>query len=159
MHIVRDPGGFLNSLTKRLWSKLDMEKVVRGNRDRLAGLAACHPIWAQRFGDIATLSAVESELWYWRYAVETIHEAGAGNPRDQLVKYEELTRNPTEISDAIYQGCGLEWNTAIEQEIQKMSGESQAIATTGRHQLDADQAATVERVLHNSVMQDWVHVG
>ena len=75
------PGGFLNSLTKRLWSKLDMEKVVRhGNRDRLAGLAACHPIWTQRFGDIATLSAVESELWYWRYAVETIHEAGVGNP-------------------------------------------------------------------------------
>jgi hypothetical protein len=155
VHIVRHPGGYLNSLTNRLWSTLDMEKVGHDNRERLAKIAACHPIWADRFGDLTALSPIETELWYWRYAGETIHEAGTGNPRYQLVKYEELTRSPTEIGRSVYQGCGLDWTASIDRGIQQMSAESQAIAAAWRDRLNADQVAAVEQILRDSLMRDW----
>ena len=155
VHIVRHPGGYLNSLTKRLWSAHDMRKVESDNRERLAEIATFDPSWADRFGDLAALSPVETELWYWRYASETIHQAGVGNPRYQIVKYEELTRNPIGVSRSVYQGCGLAWNAAIERGIEQMSTESQAIAAAWRDRLDAHQVAAVERVLHDSLMRDW----
>ena len=95
------------------------------------------------------------ELWYWRYASETIHDAGSGDPRYQLVRYEELTRNPIEISRSIFQCCGLEWNAAIEQSIRELSVKSEAIASAWRTRLNADQVAAVEEVLGESPMQDW----
>lgn len=155
VHIVRHPGGYLNSLTKRLWSKLDMGKVEQDNRERLAQIAARDPIWSERFGDLAALSPVETELWYWRYASETIHQTGAENPRYQLVKYEELTRNPIEISRSVFQGCGVDWNGAIEQGVRQMSVESQAIAAAWRDRLNAEHVAMVERVLYDSPMRVW----
>ena len=132
-----------------------MAKVERDNRERLAKIAACDPVWSERFGNLDALSTLEMELWYWRYAGETIHHAGAGNPRYQLVRYEELTRNPTEISRSVFQGCGLEWNAVIEQAIRELSVESEAIAAAWRTRLSADHVSAVERVLGESPMQDW----
>ena len=155
VHIVRHPGGFLNSLMKRLWSQLDMETVVRDNRERLARIAAVDPIWASRFGDLDTLSPVEAELWYWRYSSETIHQAGEVNPRYQLVKYEELTNDPVEVSRSVYRGCGLDWDDTIERAIRQMSGESQAIARAWEQKLNSEQIAAVQGILPDSLMRDW----
>ena len=155
LHIVRHPGGFLNSLMKRLWSELDMETVARDNRERLARIAATDPVWACRFRDVDTLSPVETELWYWRYSSETIHQAGEGSPHYQLVKYEELTGNPQEVSRAVYRGCGLAWNDTIEQAIHQKSGESQSIAAAWETKLASEAIAAVKRILGDCAMRDW----
>jgi len=155
LHIVRHPGGYLNSLINRWWSTADMGRVERDNRDRLAHVAASDPVWEDRFGDLGALSLVETEFWYWRYCTETIHQAGERNPRYQLVKYEDLTRNPVETSRSIYRACGLDWDNAVERAIRRSSTDSQALASTWRGKLSAEQIAMVEWVLHDSLMRDW----
>jgi len=155
LHIVRHPGGYLNSLINRWWSTADMGRVERDNRDRLAQVAASDPVWGDRFGDLGALSAVEAELWYWRYCTETIYQAGEGNPRYQLIKYEELTRNPVETSRSIYRSCDLDWDDAVERAIRRSSTDSQAIASMWRDKLSAEQIAMVEWVLHDSLMRNW----
>ena len=155
LHIVRHPGGYLNSLINRWWSTADMGRVERENRERLAQVAAADPIWANWFGDLGALSPVETELWYWRYCSETIHQTGEGNPRYQLIKYEELACNPVETSRSIYRGCDLDWDDAVERDIRQSSRDSQAIVWTWRGKLSAEQIAMVEWVLHDSLMRDW----
>jgi hypothetical protein len=155
VHIVRHPGGYLNSLMNRWWSTADMGAVERENRELLDRVAACDPVWTDRFGDLGALSPVETELWYWRCCGETIHRAGEGNPRYQLVKYEELTQNPLETSRSIYRGCGLDWDDAVEQAIRHSSSESPAIASAWRDKLSAEQVKVVERILDDSLMRDW----
>jgi hypothetical protein len=154
VHIVRHPGGYLNSLRKRMWSELDTAKVVQDNRDRLARVAASDPVWADQFGDLEALSAVEAELWYWRYAGETIHQAGEGNPRYHLVAYEELTRNPVGLSRALFRACGLDWDEAVEQAIERISEGSQAIAAAWREQLSGAEVRLIEQILRESPLRD-----
>ena len=148
-------GGFLNSLINRWWSTADMGKVERDNCERLAHVAASDSIWARRFGDLAALSPIETELWYWRYCSETIHQAGEGNPRYQLVKYEDLACNPVETSRSVYRGCDLDWDNTIEHAIRQSSNDSQAIASRWRNKLGDKHVALVEQVLRDSVMRDW----
>jgi hypothetical protein len=155
VQIVRHPGGFLNSLMNRLWSRSDMGEVERANRELLVQIAACDPDWGDRFGDLAALSTVETELWYWRYAAEMIHRAGAGNPRYRLVKYEELTRDPVETSRSLYRSCGLDWDDAVERAIRRSSQESPAIASAWGGKLGAAEREAVERILDGSLMRDW----
>jgi hypothetical protein len=156
LHIVRHPGGFLNSYIKRWLSyQADQEEVARANRNVLVQIVAHEPEWAERFGDIAAMSLLESELWYWVYCAETIHRAGEGNPRYQLVNYLDLARDPVEVSRALYRGCGLDWDNAIEQAIRRSSQESESIASAWRRALDAEQIALVERILAKSTMGTW----
>jgi hypothetical protein len=156
LHIVRHPGGYLNSLIKRWLSRQkDRAAVESVNRALLAQVAAHDPAWAARFGDPGTLSLIEAELWYWLYCAETIDRVGAGNPRYQLIKYEELTRNPVEVSRSLYRGCGLDWDETIEQAIRRTAGESDAIAAAWRDKLDPEYVALVERILDAGVVRDW----
>jgi hypothetical protein len=156
LHIVRDPGGFLNSYIKR-WLSLqaDLEEVTHVNRNILSQIAAHEPDWAERFGNIEGMSLLESELWYWVYCSETIHKAGEGNPRYQLILYGNLVRDPVETSRSLYQDCGLEWDDSIEQAIRRSSQRSGEIATAWQHALDAEQIALVERILEQSAMRTW----
>jgi hypothetical protein len=155
LHIVRHPGGYLNSLISRWWSSVpDMKAVEQINRERLIQVAAADRTWGERFGDVSALSPVETELWYWRYACETIHQFGEGNPRYQLVKYEELACNPVETSRAIYQRFGLDWDDAIEQAIRQSSLDARASVSAWRSKLNAEQIATVDWVLRDSSMRD-----
>lgn len=154
IHIVRHPGGFLNSMMKRVWSRTSIEDVARSNRELLQ-VVATDPAWAARFGDLDAISPLEAEIWFWRYATETLHRAGAGNPRYQLIIYEDLAANPVEVSRAVYRGCGLDWDEAIEGRIRQMSNQSRAIARAWRDRLNPDQVAHVERILGGSPVCDW----
>src|SRR5947207_2507909 len=54
LHIVRHPGGFLNSYIKRWLSyQANREQVERMNRDMLVTVASHEPAWAERFADPA----------------------------------------------------------------------------------------------------------
>ena len=80
IHIVRHPGAYLHSWSSRFLSRNDGEAVRRDNLARLRIVASANPEWGERFGDPERLSTEESELWFWLYAVETIHAAGDGSP-------------------------------------------------------------------------------
>jgi hypothetical protein len=156
VHIVRNPGGFLNSIITRWHSQqASLEPAWRFNRDLLARIAAQESVWASRFGDVEAMSMQETELWMWRYSSETIHRAGAGNPRYQLVIYEEFATNPVAISRSLYQSLNLDWDETIERAIRGMSGESRAIASAWRDRLDAEQIALVKRILSDSLIRHW----
>ena len=98
---------------------------------------------------------MESEIWYWTYCNELIHQAGAGNPRYHLIKYEELAHYPVETSRAIYRAIDLDWSDSIERYTRKSSTRSREIAAEWRRKLDPEQVAQIERVLDVSLMRDW----
>jgi len=155
LHIVRHPGGFLNSWRNRFLRDRDAVAVHTANLARLQEVAAADTAWAQRFGAIERLSLEESELWYWRYATEEIHATGVGSSQYKLVIYEQLAANPVAVMREVYASCGLDWGAAIERAIVRSARESQQLAGAWRQRLDAGEVARVEGILHNSPMQGW----
>jgi hypothetical protein len=147
------PGGCLSSLIHRWCSTADRGTAEHQNRQRLGQVAASEPIWADRFGDLGALSPVQMELWFWRYCSETIHQTTEGNPRCQLVKYEEFSCNSVATSRSTYRGCDRDGDDAIERAIRQSSNDFHAVAT-GRCKLSAEQMAQAEWVLRYSLMRD-----
>jgi hypothetical protein len=155
VHIVRHPGGFLNSWRTRFLNKHDRTEVTLANRERLRAIATREPDWAALFGDFEQMSAEESELWFWRYCCEVTDGKGAGSSRYLLVIYEQLTQRTLEISRTLYEACGLEWTKSIARRIERTSASSQAIASTWRTKLNRDEMELVERVLDGSALSTW----
>jgi len=154
LHIVRHPGGYLHSWKNRYRSGHD-EKVIRDmNRARLEDIAREQPEWGQRFGDVAGMSTVESELWFWCYASETIDRAGVGRPAYLRIIYEELAANPVPIVRRCYDLCGLGWSEAIERAVIGASQVSQTIASKWRSGLADDEIESVLRILRQSALSD-----
>jgi hypothetical protein len=90
IHIVRHPGGRLNSWLNRFLSTRDAEAIDQRNKARLKQVLEIAPEWKDLIGDIDTMSIVESETWFWRYVTETIHRAGEGAKNYKLIIYEHL---------------------------------------------------------------------
>lgn len=154
-HIVRHPGGFLNSWRNRHVSKHNETFVRAENRKRLDEIRQRFPAWSDRFGDIDAMSVVESELWYWRYATETINAAGAGRSNYHLVLYEHLAADPPGVARRIFDFAELEWTSDVEHRIRATSNESEALAAAWRSKLSTDDVAAIERVMTGSVMERW----
>jgi hypothetical protein len=155
VHIVRHPGGFLNSWRNRHLGVHDPEEVRTENRNRLDVIRTAHPEWAGRFGDIDAMAVGESELWYWRYATETINAAGAGKPQYHLILYEHLAADPTAVMRRVFEFSGLEWDDRIARRVRARSTESTSIAAAWRSKLSKEEVAHVERVLAGSPMERW----
>lgn len=152
-HIVRHPGGFLNSYLNRWLARHDRHTVAALNRDRLRQIAEVDDEWADRFGDMDAMSAEAAELWFWRYAAEMIHRAGAGRANYHLVVYEQLAAAPLAQTRGLYKACGLNWSTSIEQAAQRTAGESTSIAHAWRDRLGDDHQRLVEGVLEDSPLR------
>lgn len=155
IHIVRHPGGFLNSWTNRWLNTHDAARVHADNLARLKTIAVGSPVWGERFGDIDAMSVEESELWFWRYTNEVIHEAGKGRDNYLLVNYDELSSQPMDLARRVYLFCGLPWTDAIEQRVRATSKESESIATAWRDKLSDEQIALVMRFLKESPIGQW----
>lgn len=154
-HIVRHPGGFLNSWRNRYLVSRDRDEVATVNRERLREVIEADPAWATRCGAIDRMSVEESELWYWAYACETIHESGAGSPMYELIIYEKLAADPVDVVKLVYGLCGLSWNDAIEVLTRKRTAGSKDIAHAWHHNLSAECRDSAARILQGSMMQDW----
>lgn len=154
-HIVRHPGGFLNSWRKRYLSKHDYQSVLAANRARLRSLAESDNTWAERLAHLQQMSADESELWYWRYSTETIHQAGAKSGRYHLVIYEQLVTDTIGTTRRLYQECGLAWCNGIQKAIRTRASGSASIAAAWRTSLSAADLELVARILKGSRMQNW----
>lgn len=146
-HVIRHPGGFLNSWRNRYLDKNDPASVREANRERLEEVAASDTTWANRFGDIGPMSVEESELWYWRYANEVVYEAGKTSDNYHRLVYEELVSHPIESMRHSYMAAGLQWDAQVERAIRASSSQSASIASAWREQLSPEHRELVDRVL------------
>jgi len=150
LHIVRHPGGFLESWRSRYLAANDAERVLRENRARLAQLACTNTTWAARMPPPETLDVFESELLYWRYANEAIYEIGKTNPDYHFIAFEALASNPLPIMRRVYAACGLELTRETLDAIAKTAAGSQTIAGKWRTALSVPQRALVESTLRET---------
>ena len=159
-HIMRHPGGFLNSWASRYLAKRDTEAVNRLNQARLHDVVREHPHWAERFGDIDAMGVHESELWYWCYACETIHAAGRDKAHYMPIVYEDLASNAAQVIERCYSFCGLPWTDAIRAQVERAAQTSETIAANWRSRLNDEHIALVERVLESSGLKSlWTPEG
>ncbi|MEQ9237507.1 sulfotransferase [Coleofasciculus sp. E2-BRE-01] len=155
IHIVRHPGGFLNSMINRYWSEQDITVVKKNNQERLKQITKSEPHWAERFGDIEAMSVEESELWYWGYATKTIHSVGEGLPNYMQLIYEDLAANTVTVTKRLYEKCHLPWTKDIEAEIAKSASRSKEIAKAWYEKFDQEQIDLVKRMLAESPTSAW----
>ena len=156
IHIVRHPGGFLNSWQNRYLASQDSATVKSANEERLRQVAESDARWARLFPEVGAMSIEESELWYWRYATEIIHSAGQGRPNYVPVLYENLVADPLKITKHLYEKCNLPWTAAIEREVSNSASHSNSVATAWYEKLLPEQIEIVKRVLAGSLMsQCW----
>jgi hypothetical protein len=155
LHIVRHPGGFLNSWRNRYLAQHERETVLHENRERLRQIAEADPAWGRRFCDIRTMSLDESELWFWRYAAEAIHEAGAESSHYRLINYERMTVDPIGTARDVFEFCGLPWESDTEHRVAGTAAESKSIAKAWRDRLSAEDVALIERILDDSPLNSW----
>ncbi|MDX1565249.1 MAG: sulfotransferase [Phycisphaeraceae bacterium] len=153
-HIVRHPGGFLNSYRNRYLRDQDDGRVIQQSRQRLKKIAEAEPDWARRFGDIDRLGVVGLELWYWLYHTETVHAAGRDSPGYRLVVYEQLSKNPVGNITSLYETCGLGWDPPSASQIGRLLTPSEDIAWKWKQQLGAADREAVEAILEQA---DGVH--
>jgi hypothetical protein len=155
IHIVRHPGGFLNSYRKRYLAETDPAQVRRESTDRLQRIAQVDPAYAALFGNIDAMTIEELEMWFWRYTTEQIHAAGQNSSRYDRVVYEDLTRQPVDIARHLYQRCGLTWNAQLEQKTQATAEHSDAIASAWREKLPREHVELIDRIFTPSPLAQW----
>lgn len=164
LHIVRHPGGRLNSWLNRFLAERDEARITQRNRDRLRDVLAVSPDWEPLFGNIDAMSIAESEMWFWRYVTESIHQAGEGLPQYHLILYENLAHDPIKLAKLVYGYCDLPWTAAAETLIRqgtkesvwgKIEGTPMSVAQAWRKKLKPDEIEAVNRVLEGSIMAHW----
>ena len=155
VNVVRHPAAFLHSHIGRWLAKADPEENARLNRARLHNIAGVDPHWSAHFGEIDDMSAVESELWYWRYVYETIHAAGRDNPRYLLVRDEDIVADPLGTAKRLYQFTGLDWCAAAQTYLERMAAHWQGHTAPWRQLIEHEHIELVERILAGSEIQTW----
>lgn len=156
VHIVRHPGGFLRSWRARYVAERDANDVLRANRERLELVAKSDPAFADVMGDPASHDLNASELWYWRYAIETIEAAGQTAPSSyRRIVFEELAAEPVSEARCLFEWLGLDWTPETEREVARLSANSSGIAKRWTDEVDANERAAIERVLAGSALERW----
>ena len=155
IHIVRHPGGFLNSWKRRYLATRDQRSVEQNNIRRLKMIAEVDEGWGRRFGPIDAMPVEASELWYWQYANETIYEMGQSHGRYLRVVYEQLAADPVAVLRDAYTLCELSWNTTMEKAASASAVESTSIAGKWRQRLSPQEIELVEQALEASPMKSW----
>jgi len=144
-HIVRHPGGFLNSWKNRYLSTEEREAVHSANIERLKTVAREDARWESIFGDIGNLGLNESELWYWYYANQVIYEEGKGKPTYTLIQYEELTKQPVNVLDKLYKAIGLVITEDVKNHVLASAQTSETISGSWRNKLSVSEIALCEQ--------------
>jgi hypothetical protein len=155
IHIVRHPGGFLNSWQNRYLSSRAKDVVKIANKTRLKQVASHDAQWASRFGNIESMPVEESELWYWCYANEIIYLAGLSSPNYFRIIYEELATDTLNVMKHVYKVCRLPWRKEIEAGVSIKALNSKAISTTWQKMITKKNIALVKRALSGSRMNQW----
>ena len=155
VHIVRHPGGFLNSWINRYVNRFNYGEIKTANAERLEIISHLDSEWKNRFDDIQSMTAEESELWYWLYANEMIFRAGQGQDNYLLIIYEELANEPLKLVNSIYSKCRLFCTPELEDKIALQAISSPSIATKWRSKLSSQQIKLVKKILSQTFMAKW----
>lgn len=155
IHIVRHPGGFLNSWRRRYLAHHDSKDVLQANLVRMRRLADSDPRWASMVGDIDQMSVDESELWYWRYAAEKVDGCGSSRHQYMLVIFEDLVEETGTIVERLYSFLGLELGPESFKGILSTTRHSKSISQAWTRSLSSQDIELVERVLQGSPMEKW----
>jgi len=155
IHIVRHPGGFLNSWKNRYLRQMSSDVVLLENRTRLERLADLSETWRKRMGDINQMSIPEMELWYWLYANEETYLGGLKNSRYKLVVFEKLAGDfKNEVKD-ILDFSTLNISKEQEKEMFKLGDNSISISDGWKQSLSTEEKSLVERILNNSELSSF----
>jgi len=146
-HIVRHPGGFLNSWVNRWVAGQDTEQNLRDEQQRLRGVAELDREWDERFGEIFSMSIEQCALWYWMYANQVIYEAGKQSDQYHHIVYEDLVADPVAVMKPCYEATGLGWSSDIEARIARSALGSASIASAWRNKLSPERIQLVEEFL------------
>jgi len=160
VHILRHPGGALNSWKSKLLENR-LEPVVRANnRNRLACILELDPDLTPSTRDkIRAFLASEdddiprSELLYWLYSNEKIYACGSAQPNYLCVNYDALAAAPVPTASRIYAFAGLPFDELVERKILRKSAASAEIAARWRTVMPAEQQAMVAGVLEGSLFE------
>lgn len=167
LHIVRHPGGQLNSGIKRFFSDLtpaELDSEHRLYTGILRTAAALSPDWKAQFGDIDAMGLIEAVAWFWRYNNEEIYKAGQQADNYLCIRYEQLVQQPIESAQQVYALCGIPWTPEVEQQIKAGLGESvwgtlskppTAVANAWKSKLSAEHQTLANQVLQGSLMESW----
>lgn len=167
LHIVRHPGGILNSTLERFWNKCSPEKATKEleiNRNKLRTILKYEAEWADRFGNIDKMNYAETVLWLWCYKNERLFHIGKDCPNYMHIVYEKLTQDPVNYAKTIYQFCKLPWNPSVEDLIragtkesvwEKLSSTPTVVAEAWKAKLSQEYQTLTKRVLSDSFMENW----
>lgn len=168
LHLVRHPGGMLQSWRKRWLGRNDPERVRQECVARLARISRINPAWAERFGDLDEISTAAAELWYWRYSTEFMCRHGARSSSYKRLVYEQLVADPARQLRDVYEFCGLSWDADIEREVDSQGRSPKSgkhwyervpvdarAAFQWREHTSPEDFALIEHVLTGSPMEHW----
>jgi hypothetical protein len=167
VHIVRHPGGRLNSWLTRFAEKADEEGLERHRARRASALVLIRDFdadWRRRIPEVESLSLVELEMWFWSYVNETTWLAGRGRESYFVLTYDDLTREPLRHAREVYAHLELPWNSQIEQRVRADTGrsvwgtvaDSSGRADAWRDRLDPAGQAAIDAVLEHSPLRELV---
>lgn len=168
VHLVRHPGGVLQSWRKRWLGENDAAVVRRECIARLERISKVSPAWAERFGDLDEIPTAAAELWYWRYSTEHMCRHGARTASYKRLLYEQLVADPVRELRDVYEFCGLSWQPDIEPEVdprtaspgsrsrwyERVPVDAQAARGWRKHTSPED-IELIEWVLTGSFMEHW----
>ena len=167
IHIVRHPGGQLNSGIRRFFSQLSSEKLASERslyQNILKTAVQLDSQWADQFRDIETMSLMEAVAWFWRYNNEEIYKAGQNYSNYMLVVYEELAKNPLKYAEKVYDFCQIFWNQTVEDLIEagtktsvwgKLSNAPGKVSVAWKTELSSEHQRLTKCVLSGSLMESW----
>lgn len=150
IHILRHPGGFLNSWKNRYLKHRNPETVLKENKCRLSALAETSEEWRIRMGDINSLSLPETELWYWLYANEETYRKGFKNERYLLVVFEKLASDFFSEVERILEFSSLCIPETQKSKLSKLGSDSPVIADSWRQALSEAEKDAVAKIMENN---------
>lgn len=150
IHMVRHPGGMLNSWLNRFSPTQDQDELFETQQGILRKIHKRDPAYESVSGPVEGKDLVELKLWCWRHAQDHILSEGAGHPRYMPVVFEHLSERPAEVMAPVYEMCGLEFTDAMHGLIREETARSKDIAGAWKAKLSDEQAALIERVLDGS---------
>lgn len=150
VHMVRHPGGMLNSWLNRFAPTQDEEALIARQREILEDIHGRDPSYRDVTGPADGKDLIELKLWCWRHAQDAILEAGAAHRRYAAVVFERLSVQPIEVMEPIYAMCGLEYTDEMRGLIREETAGSAQIATAWKDRLPAASGELIGRVLEGS---------
>jgi len=169
LHIVRAPGGQLNSGLRRFFNHLDEGQRAAEERlykDELIASQQQSDHWRRVVPDVENLDLVEAVAWFWRVHNESIWEAAQARRHASYLRivYERLISDFDTLLPEVFRFCSLELDPDTEKRARasrtgshrgRTGTSSDSLATKWKTELDDRTKQISLDVLKGSPMADW----